>query len=260
LSTTGAVLATTASLSVVSALTFAAVHGWTDGRTVGFGVGGVLLVAGFVWHERTSTAPLIDRALRSNAMLRLGAASTALYMASVGAEFYVITLILQNRYGYSPLRAGLGFLPLALCIVAGNMLAGRFIARVGSVRLLAIAFVLDAAGLAILAASAGGTGYATHMLPGIVVSGIGHGLTYTSMFVTGTGGLRDEDQGTAGAVLTTSQYMSAAASLAVLVLVMGSPSAAGTYRNAFLTTAAFAAAGALIAGLVTALRGPRGVR
>lgn len=260
LSAAGAVLATTASLAVVSALTFAAVHGWTDGRTAGFGAGGVLLVAGFVWHERKSAAPLIDRALRSNAMLQLGAASTALYMASVGAEFYVITLVLQNRYGYSPLRAGLGFLPLALCIVAGNMLAGRFITRVGSVRLLTIAFVLDAAGLGILAASANGTGYATHMLPGILVSGIGHGLTYTSMFVTGTAGQRDEDQGTAGAVLTTSQYMSAAASLAILVLVMGAPTAAGTYRNAFLTTAGFAAAGALVAGAVTAARGPRGVR
>lgn len=260
LSAAGAVLATAASLAVVSALTLAAVHGWGDGRTLSLAAAGIVLVAAFLWHEKTSAAPLIDRALRSNAMLRLGAASTALYMASVGAEFYVITLVLQNRYGYSPLRAGLGFLPLALCIVAGNMLAGRFITRVGSVRLLAVAFVLDAAGLALLAASADGTGYATRMLPGIVVSGIGHGLTYTSMFVTGTGGLRDEDQGTAGAVLTTSQYMSAAASLAILVLVMGSPSAAGTYRDAFATTAAFAAAGAVLAAAVTAARGPRGTR
>ncbi|GAA2050018.1 MFS transporter [Catenulispora yoronensis] len=260
LSAVGAVLATAASLAVVSALTFAAVHGWGDGRTVGLAVGGVLLAVGFAWHERVSAAPLIDRALRSNAMLRLGAVSTALYMASVGAEFYVVTLILQNRYGYSPLRAGLGFLPLALCIVLGNILAGRFIAKVGSVRLLTVAFVLDAAGLVLLALSASGTGYATHMLPGVIVSGIGHGLTYTSMFVTGTGGLRDEDQGTAGAVLTTSQYMSAAASLAILVLVMGAPTAAGTYRDAFLTTAAFAAAGAVVAGAVTVLRGPRGAR
>lgn len=250
LSAAGSTLATLASLSVVTALTLAGTEGWDAAATLGFGMAGVALATCFVVHERRGRYPLIPRRLRGDRRLQLGAAATALYMASVGAEFFVVTLVLQQHHGLEPFLAGLGFLPLAACIVAGNMLAGRVIERVGQVRLLCVAFVIDAIGLAWLALTASGDSYVMHLLPGLVISGIGHGMTYTSMFVTGTSTVPDADQGTAGAVLTTSQYMSAAASLAVLVLVLDHFAAPLGFQMAFATTAAFASVGAIMAGVV----------
>lgn len=249
LSLSGALLATGAALAVVTGATLAATRGWVDPLTLAYTSAGLALGAVFVRHEQRSAAPLIDPALRRDRRLRLGTAATALYMASVGAEFFVVTLVLQDLHGMSPLQAGLGFLPLAALIVVGNALAGRLIPRFGSVPVLAGAFLVDTLGLGWLALTAGGDSYLLHLLPGILISGLGHGMTYTSMFVTGTSTVADTDQGTAGAVLTTSQYLSAAASLAVLVLVMNQFTGAHAFQAAFAATAAFA-----LLGLVVTLR------
>lgn len=244
----GATLATSASLLIVAALTWAATDGWDTWRVLTALPFGLALLAAFVLQERAAGAnALIAPRLRRQPWLRLGAASTALYMASVGAEFFVLTLALQELHGYGPLAAGLGFLPLAGMIVLGNMAAGRLIGRYSAPKILCIAFIVDAIGLLMLAANVNGDSYLIHLLPGILVSGFGHGLTYTSMFVTGTNGIEPEDQGTAGAVLTTAQYFSAAASLAVLVLVMEAVSVTSSYAWAFTATALFAIAGAAVA-------------
>ncbi len=249
LSIIGAMLATAASLATVTGLTLAGTDGWTDPLTAALLLAGLALILAFVIHERRSAVPLIEPSLRKDRRLRLGSAATALYMASVGAEFFVVTLVLQQHHGLTPLLAGLGFLPLAGCIVVGNMLAGRLIERTGQIPLLALAFAVDAIGLGWLALTAAGDSYTVDLLPGLVISGIGHGMTYTAMFVTGTSTVPDAEQGTAGAVLTTSQYMSAAASLAILVLVMDRFAAPLTFQMAFLATALFAVLGAAVAGV-----------
>ena len=152
---------------------------------ISFGVA-VVLLAAFVVIENTARAVLIERALRRTRSLRLGAAATALYMASAGSEFYLVTLLLQERQGYPPLRAGLAFLPLALMITAGSMMAGRAARRLTAAAVLACGFTLAAIGLGWLALALPGGSYLLDLLPGLVISGFGHGLIYTSMFILGT--------------------------------------------------------------------------
>lgn len=246
LSAAGAVLATAASLLLVTTLTLASNDGWLDAQVLGVAAAAGLALTMFVRHERHSPTPLLAPSVRGHRWLRLGAASTALYMASVGAEFYVVTLVLQHKLHFNPLEAGLGFLPLAAMIVVGNMVAGRLASRLGGPRVLVAAFTVDAIGLIALAVGAAGDDYMLHLLPGILISGLGHGMTYTSMFITGTTGVPDQDQGTAGAILTTAQYLSAAASLAVLVLVMGESLTTWSYQAGFATTALFATVGAAV--------------
>ncbi|HWN34320.1 MAG TPA: MFS transporter [Pseudonocardia sp.] len=236
-------------LTLVLGLTLSAGLGWTALPTVGCLGLAVALFVGFVVNERTSRAVLIGPALRRIPALRVGAAATALYMASVGSEFYLLTLLLQGVKGYSPLAAGLAFLPLALLVTAGSTTAGRAVRRFAPTTVLAGGFGLATVGLLWLALALHGDSYPVDLLPGLLISGFGHGMIYTSMFVIGTRDVPAEHQGTAGALLTTSQYLSGALTVAVLTLAMGpTPDHAGA-RTAFLITTAAAALGLLLATL-----------
>lgn len=237
------VLGTGAVLAVTLGLTCGAVWGW---RAVP-ATGGVLLGAGlavwFVRHERAAPAVLIDRALRGAVTLRYGAVAAALYMASVGSEFYLLTLLLQALKGYRPLLAGLAFLPAALLVTGGSASAGRAMRRWPPGRVLAAGFAISAAGLAWLALTAHGDAYARDLLPGLLLSGYGHGMVYTSTFALGTRDVPAGLQGSAGALLTTAQYVSGAVTVAVLTLILGPAPGPAAFRAAFLVTAAAAAAG-----------------
>jgi MFS family permease len=186
--------------------------------------GAGVLAALFVRNERGARGVLVPRSLRRIRSLRLGAAAAALYMASVGSEFYLVTLLLQDERGYSPLAAGLAFLPLAAMVTVGSTAAGRWVRRVPA------RIVLGAA-------------YARDLLPGLVLSGLGHGVIYTSMFIIGTGDVPAEHQGAAGSLLTTAQYVAGAVTVAVLTLVLDG---AG-FRWAFAITAVAAGAGIVLA-------------
>lgn len=234
-------------LTLVLGLTLAAGLGWTAPLTIGCLGLTVVLFAGFVVNERTARAVLIGPALRRIPSLRVGAAATALYMASVGSEFYLLTLLLQAVRGYSPLSAGLAFLPLALLVTAGSTSAGRAVRRFAPATVLAAGFALATVGLLWIALALHGDSYAVDLLPGLLLSGFGHGMIYTSMFVIGTRDVPAEHQGTAGALLTTSQYLSGALTVAVLTLALGpTPDHAGA-RTAFLITTGAAALGLLLA-------------
>ena len=253
-----AVLGTAAVLSLVLGLTLGADRGWRDPATlVTVGLAVVLLV-GFVHTERTARAVLIEPALRATASLRTGAAATALYMASVGSEFYLLTLLLQQLKGYDPLKAGLAFLPLAVMVTAGNLLAGRLLRHLSAPAVLLGGFALATVGLAWLSITLSGTDYAADLLPGLVLSGLGHGVIYTSMFVIGTHDVPAAQQGTSGALLTTSQYLSGAVTLAVLTLVLGPTPDQPDFRAAFLLTTAAAGAGAVLAAVRVRRPAPRG--
>ena len=236
-----AVLGTGTVLTLVLGLTLGAGQGWRAWPTLAGLALAVVLFAAFVRNERG--APLIEPALRRIRSLRAGALATALYMASVGSEFYLLTLLLQTMKGYDALRAGLAFVPLAVLVTAGNAVAGRAVRAFRPATVLAGGFALATAGLAWLALALSGDSYAADLLPGLLLSGLGHGVIYTSMFVIGTRDVPATHQGTAGALLTTSQYLSAAVTVAILTLVLGPAPDHAAFRAAFLVTAAAAAAG-----------------
>jgi MFS family permease len=247
-------LGTGAVLAGVLGLTLSADRGWGPAPVGVLGLAVVFFLA-FVRNETTAPNVLIDPLLRRTPSLRTGAVATALYMASVGSEFYLLTLLLQSSKGYPPLRAGLAFLPLALMVAVGSTAAGRAVRRSGPVTVLLAGFATAAAGLLLLSITLTGDSYVLDLLPGLLLSGFGHGVIYTSMFILGTADVPPAHQGTAGALLTTSQYLSGALTLAVLTLVLGRSPDLMSFRAAFLVTAAAAVAGMVLAVAVRR-RGP----
>ena len=237
----GAVLGTGTVLTLVLGLTLGADRGWQAWPTLVSLALAVVLFAAFVAGERG--APLIEPALRRVRTLRAGAVATALYMASVGSEFYLLTLLLQSMKDYDALQAGLAFVPLAVLVTAGNGAAGRAVRTYSPRTVLAAGFAFAAAGLLWLALALHGDSYVRDLLPGLLLSGFGHGVIYPVMFIIGTQDVPARHQGTAGALLTTSQYLSAAITVAVLTLVLGPAPDHAAFRTAFLVTAGAAVAG-----------------
>ncbi|WBB73437.1 MFS transporter [Micromonospora sp. WMMD1128] len=242
-----AILCTGTVLSTALALTRASSDGWTSGGTVAMFVLAAVFLGGFVIWERTSTQPLVDPLLRRTRSLLVGCGSTALYMASVGNQFFVLTLLLQQLRGYGPIAAGMAFLPMAVAIAVANSVAARIVSVLGVRMALTLAFVGNAAGLLLLATQVHGENYLLHLLPGLLITGFAHGVTYVSMFIAGTADVADRNQGVGSALMTTSQYMAGALGIAVLVLVLGPDPDAQSFGAAFLTTALAAGAGAVLA-------------
>ncbi len=180
------ILGTGAVLTLVAGLSLGAEQGW-NGASARILLGmALLLILGFLLNERRSRNVLIERSLRSIRSIGVGSAATALYMASVGSEFYLVTLLLQSVRGYTPLEAGFAFLPLALMVMCGSFAAGHAARRLNASSVLIGGFTIAAIGLALLAFSLRGDSYAVALLPGLIISGIGHGVIYTSMFILAT--------------------------------------------------------------------------
>jgi len=126
------------------------------------------------------------------------------------------------------------------------MAAGRAVRTCSAPTVLIGGFTIAASGLVWLSLALYGDSYLVDLLPGLLISGCGHGVIYTSMFIIGTHDVPAAHQGAAGALLTTAQYLSAAVTVAILTLVLGPAPHNDRFRAAFLITAAAAVAGIIL--------------
>ncbi|NHQ84522.1 MFS transporter [Iodobacter sp. HSC-16F04] len=245
-------LGTAAVLGGVLLLTVIAEFGYQHFSIPYLLLGSVGLLLAFYATEVRSAAPLISPVLWAIPNLKIGCMASALYMAGVGTEFYMVTLLLQEVYGYDVLSTGLLFLPLSLTIILGNILAGRWIGRLAAKHVLAYGFFLGAAGLLLLALSTHVNDYWRYTFPALVMSGLGHGLIYTSKFAVGIEGVSETQQGSASALMVTAQYSSGAMALALLVIILKGLPVHQAYPACFGLLVMFS-----LLGMVVALKSAR---
>jgi MFS family permease len=226
----GASLLTAGSVLLVSALSQLS-HGLTTPVIASGGLG-IALLAGFLVVEHRVPEPIVRLELFRNPSVRYGNLLTAVGAASGLAATWFGTLYMQNVLQLDPLLAGFGFLPMALATVVVSSLTGRLVARYGVGKLLGASALLLAVGLLSLGLLATSNGsYWTSVLPGMLVSGVGFGLSFAPSLIVATTGVRAEDQGLASGLVNTSPLLGGAVGLAVLnsVAVAG-----GSYRVGFL--------------------------
>ncbi|WP_084477198.1 MFS transporter [Actinokineospora enzanensis] len=247
------VLGTGAILLLVLGLTRLADVGLTSTTAASFG-GFVVLAVAWVIRERTSSNPLIARALLRTRSLVVACAVDACYALSVGVQFFVVTLFLQEQAGYSALAAGLGFLPLTVSVIVGNIIGDRFIGNRGPRAMIIVGLSTAAVGMILLALSTHLDGYLAGQLPGLLLSGLGNGIAFPAMFLYATSQVEPENQGVGAALITTTQYVFSALGLALLVIVLGVHPDLGDYTTAFAGIGALALLGAVIGAV--AIRRP----
>jgi EmrB/QacA subfamily drug resistance transporter len=212
-------------------------HGWTSAWTVAPLLAGLDLLALFALIETyVARTPLVPpRMLRSGPLVGANAAAMCLGGAAL-SMWFLLSLYLQQGLGYSPLRAGLSFLPMSLTILACTQAASRLAARVGSGRMLTFGLTLLGAGL-VLFARAGGL-----LVPSLLCAA-GIGCSFVSATITATTGVRLQDSGLASGLVNTSFQMGGAVGLAVLATI----AAGGGFQVAFAAGSVIALAGAAVA-------------
>lgn len=202
---------------------------------IAIGVAGLILLAAFLLVEARSANPMLPlRFFRIRAFAGANATTLIVY-AVLSGVFFLLLLQLQRVVGYSPLAAGAATIPITLMLLFLSPLAGGLADRVGPRLPMTLGPILAALGVALFSRVVAGASYLTGVLPGILVFGLGLGLTVAPLTSAAMSSLPDRHAGTASGV------NNAVARLAALLAVSLLPLAAGLSGIGSVGGAAFSA-------------------
>jgi len=241
----GAVTSTAGVAALVYGFIRTAGSGWGDHVGWGsFGLSAVLLAA-FILTENRVAQPITPLRLFADVSRSASYLARLLVVAGMFGMFYFVTQLLQDVLGFSPLRAGVAFLPLTLTLFGVSRLAPRLIPVFGGKRLMIIGLLPMIAGMAWLSRVSPGTGYWSGVFGPMVLFGLGGGVSFVPLTTASLAGVRPEDSGAASSMVNVMQQVGGSLGLAVLVAVFGTASrgAATQWRSAHSAASLTRAAG-----------------
>jgi MFS family permease len=257
----GALLLTGGVGALVLGLVKGGSWGWDDARTTAaLSLGAIGLVLFAVQCAR-SRNPLIDRELFRLRPL-IGASTVALlFMAAFGAMLLSRVLWAQDVWHWSALSTGLAIAPGPIMVpLFAFLVAGRLIARFGPGPVITAGCTIFGIGVAWWGLAMGlRPDYVGEMLGGMILTGIGVGLTLPTFMATGASVLPQHSFATGSALINMLRQIGLAIGIAVLIAVLGSPDSPAAALNAYERASFIIAAIAVSAGLVgLGLLAPRG--
>ena len=264
----GLVLATVGLFLIVFGFSHAETTSWSDRYTVIYLVLGAVLLGVFSFIETRVRFPLLP--MRIVLDRTRGGSLMAMLFASIGifGVFLFMTYYLQGTLGWSPIKTGLGFLPLVAGLIFTAQLSNNLLLpKLGPKIIIPIGLLVAAAALYLLHRVGLHTAYVTHVLPYLVVLGLGFGLSLAPAFSTGTVGLGSHDAGVGSATLNTSQQIGGSIGTALLNTLAASAAASylvgkvhskhnlaastlHSYTTAFQFSSLIFVVGAIVAALV----------
>jgi MFS family permease len=209
---------------------------------------GLLLVAAvlfgaFLIIESRVSDPLMPLRLFRIRSVAVSNVIGVLWAAAMFAWFFISALYMQLALGYTPLQIGLAFLPSNLIMAVFSIgLSAKLVMRFGLKPPIAGGMLLAAAGLGLFALAPSGGGFLLHVLPGMLLLGVGCGMALNPVMLAAMSDVEPSESGLASGVVNTSFMMGGALGLAALA----SLAEARGYHAAFAAGALFAAVAALI--------------
>jgi EmrB/QacA subfamily drug resistance transporter len=244
----------------LSALVFALLDaedaGWGSAQTVGTLVAAVLLLGAFVAIEQRSKAPLVPfRVFRLRTITGANVVGI-LVGASLFSMFFFISLYMQQVLGYSAIKAGLSYLPLAVSIILSAGIASALVTKVGFKPILAAGMVLISAGLLWFSQIDPQGTFLADILGPSLLAAVGLGFAFVPVTIAAVSGVADREQGLASGLINTSQQVGGALGLAILAAIangqIGESHDPTTLTDGF-SSAFLAGAGFAILGLLATL-------
>jgi EmrB/QacA subfamily drug resistance transporter len=261
----GAVLVTGGLLAALYAVINAPGAGWGSLQTVALLATSIALLAAFVGVESRVRSPLVPLRMLRLEYVRAANVTMVLLSAAMVGLFFILTLYQQQVRGYSAIQAGLAQVPLGIVLIGVAGAAGPLVARIGPKPVLTAGLTLFAAGIAWLAQiTTHGSYLATVLGPSLII-GAGLGLAFVALTDASARGVHENNQGTAGGLITMTQQIGGAIGVAIAAAVTTSqthgitPDAASlthAFRSALLVSAGIAAA-SILAAVATLTRPQR---
>ncbi len=203
----------------LAALVFGLIHanadGWGSATVTGSLATTGILLAAFVVAERIQSEPMLDLSLLRVPTFDGGLIAAWAVSASVFSALTFLVLYLQNVLGLSALDTGIRFLPLTGAIFLTAGVAGQLTGRVPRRLLIAPGFVLIAAGMLLMRGLTPTSGW-SHLLPGMIVAGIGAGLVNVPLVSTAVGVVEPARAGMASGINSTLRQVGIATGVAAL--------------------------------------------
>jgi EmrB/QacA subfamily drug resistance transporter len=243
----------------LTGITFAFIEapalGWSSPAVLAMALVGVLGLAAFLVRERRAASPMLPLSIFAERQFAATNAVTFLvYAALVGATF-LLPVVLQVVWGYSPLASGLALLPLTIILLALSARSGQLATRIGPRLQMSVGPVVVGAGLAMLTLVTSGSNYVVYVLPAVVVFALGLAITVAPLTATAMSSAPAELSGIASAVNNDVARFGGLLAVAVLPALAGitgtvylHPDAlAAGFRTAALISGATCAAGGVLA-------------
>jgi len=214
----GAVLITAALMvGVFTIVKPAAEEGWTAPRTLVLGLVTLILLAGFIAREATAANPLVPLRIFRSRNLTGANLIQALSASGMFGIFFLGSLYLQRVLGYDALEIGLAFLPTTVIMgLLSVRYSEKLVMRFGPRRPLIAGLVLIMVGLALFTQAPVGGNYVVHVLPVLVLLGLGAGVCFPALMGLSMADVKPEDAGLASGLVGTTAQVGAALGLAVL--------------------------------------------
>jgi EmrB/QacA subfamily drug resistance transporter len=264
----GGVAVTAGMTTLVYAVLEASDYGWRSVEThAGFGAAFVLLGT-FAFIQRRSATPLIPAGFLHQRATLVPNVLQLLLGASLISTFFLLTLYIQQVLGYSPLEAGLAYLPLAAAVAVATVVSERLIPRVGARPIAAAGLGIASVGLVVLSRAPVAGEYLTDVLPALLPLGFGVGMSFVSITTAALARVDEDAAGLASGLLSSSVQIAGALGIAILVAVaserssdlIGSGAAplaaqVGGFQLAFMVAAGVA----LVASLIAMFAVPKGI-
>jgi predicted MFS family arabinose efflux permease len=217
----GAITSTAGVSGVVYGFVHAASHGWGSPVTLVTILGGIALLAVFVVVERGAAEPITPLSLFAS-RIRSGALLARMFLiaGAMGAFFY-LTQYLQDVLGFSPIEAGLAFLPMTASVFIASQSSSRYLVeRFGERPVMIVGAVLSLASILWLTRLDVSSGYAD-VVVALVLLGFGNGLAFVPLTSSALHAVRPEEAGAAAGLVNVAQQLGSALGLAGLVTVSG---------------------------------------
>jgi EmrB/QacA subfamily drug resistance transporter len=257
----GATSVTASLMVLVYALTRATQDGWASVTTISLLVASAALVATFVAVERRAPAPLLPfRVFRGNT-LAVANVITGIVAAIAFSQFFLLALYLQEVLGYSAARSGVAFTAIALTVAVMSNIAQRLVTRFGPPRVLAAGLLFAALSEGLLIRLPVHGHYVSDLLPSFILIGLGLGVSFVAVTISGLQGIAPNDAGVASGLVNTSRQIGGAVGLAVVSTIattstgrhVSSLSAAEHLTHGFRVSFAALAGLALVGVLLTGI-------
>ncbi|WP_419999534.1 MFS transporter [Streptomyces boninensis] len=217
--TAGAVTLTGGLLLLIFTLGEATRIGWSAGRTVGGLVGAGVLLAVFLVVESRAAAPIMPLGFVRKRTMRTANIAAVLVFGTFSALFFFASIFMQQVYGYSPLKAGFAYLPLAVAVALGAGIASGLIAKVAARTVLIAGLATSVAGLLLMWRAPAGGSYAVDLLTPFVLLGLGCGMVYVTLQIAAFTGVSEAEAGVGAGLINTSQEAGGALGLAVITTI-----------------------------------------
>jgi EmrB/QacA subfamily drug resistance transporter len=251
----GALAAVVFLAGITSAFIEAPVLGWSSPAVLAMALAGVVGLAAFLVREHTAASPMLPLSVFTARQFAATNAVTFLVYAALTGATFLLPVVLQVVWGYSPLASGLALLPLTVIMLALSARSGQLATRIGPRLQMSVGPVVVGVGLAMLTMATSGPSYLRYVLPAVIVFGLGLAITVAPLTATAMSSAPPHLSGIASAVNNDVARFGGLLAVAVLPSLAGitgtvylHPDALSAgFRTAVLISGATCVAGGLLA-------------